>query len=214
MQEVRSGAYHAALLNLCGYDHACFLPHPNEDEGLAVWSRWPVEGRYLDGAMLACVDAPIGRVALVNVHLDWESALRRERQIVRAVDALRGTRAAMRLVLGDFNCGENSSVHGFLTGAQSLCGKAAVPCFYDLAEGWGFRHRVKPQDTLDVLGNPRWAGGAGMEISRRFDRILLQNPYPDDFPGLTGFGLWGNTIHPETGFAPSDHWGVWAEITQ
>lgn len=49
-------------------------------------------------------------------------------------------------------------------------------------------------------------------MSRRFDFIMLKNPYPEEFPKLKKCGIFGRDISKETGLAASDHYGVCAEL--
>ena len=41
---------------------------------------------------------------------------------------------------------------------------------------------------------------------------MLENPYPEEFPILKKYGIFGRNISEETGLAASDHYGVYAEL--
>lgn len=72
--------------------------------------------------------------------------------------------------------------------------------------------RDSPEVTVDFRNNPRWQGGNSVEVNQRFDRILMMDPYPRDFPRLLLFDTFGKSIDSQTGLAPSDHWGVFADL--
>ena len=58
------------------------------------------------------------RISLTDVHLPWDSIKAKEEQIV-AIDRFcheQKNEVDYFVVLGDFNCGLNSSVHRFMTG--------------------------------------------------------------------------------------------------
>lgn len=56
--------------------------------------------------------------------------------------------------------------------------------WYDLAEAYAERHNIATDNTLDIKSNPRWKGLKSIEVSRRYDRILVRNTYPMDLPIL------------------------------
>ena len=69
--------------------------------------------------------------------------------------------------------------------------------------------------TLNFRENPRWGAFQKrntIEVSRRFDFIMLKNPYPEAFPTLKKYGIFGRDISKETGLAASDHYGVCVEL--
>ena len=51
-----------------------------------------------------------------------------------------------------------------------------------------------------------------METNSRFDRILLQNTYPQQFPVLSRCNVFGTAIYEEIALAASDHYGVVVEM--
>ncbi len=184
--------------------------HPDMD--LSVLSRYPItEHRQLPCALLVRLQLGKLSLCLVNVHLPWQSASAREEAIAKAVSAADEYHADYTVIAGDFNCSDNSSVHRFLCGEQSLCGHDTY-CF-DLAESYAARTGIPPEPTLDFRQNPRWGmidPPNTLEKNQRFDRILLVNPYPAPAPTLQSFGLFGREISEVTHLAPSDHRGIYA----
>ena len=191
-----------------------FLPYSahHPEVGLSVLSRYPItDSRQLSYALLVHIKTDTAALCLVNVHLPWRSASAREEAIVEAVAAADALDADYTVIAGDFNCSDNSAVHRFLCSEQSLLGHDAY-CF-DLAESYAARTGIPPEPTLDFRQNPRWGvidPPNTLESNRRFDRILLANPYPKPAPVLCSFGLFGRTVSECNQLAPSDHWGVYA----
>jgi len=215
LQEVPGAAPVEALARELGYPHVHFAAYPGEEEGLALLSRLPLEDCRVfyprASAIYAAVTCQGQRVGVANLHLPWDSALQRERQIVALLDCLHGETCDQLLLLGDFNGSPRASVHGFLLGDCTLSGAEANPCFYDLAQSYAQRRGREPEATLDFQRNPRFVGNT-VEINGRFDRIYLRNPYPAPFPTLVCCDVFGQEICPENGLAASDHWGVAAEL--
>lgn len=69
----------------------------------------------------------------------------------------------------------------------------------------------KAENTLDFRKNPRFKGNT-VETNSRFDRILLQNTYPQQFPVLSGCNVFGTAIYEDIALAASDHYGVVVEM--
>lgn len=206
LQENFMGADLSSRLSFLAYS----AHHPDMD--LSVLSRYPITAcRQLSYALLAHIQTDTAALCLVNVHLPWQSASAREEAIVEAVAAADALDADYTVIAGDFNCSDNSSVHRFLCGEQSLSGHDAY-CF-DLAESYAARTGIPPEPTLDFRQNPRWGvidPPNTLEKNQRFDRLLLANPYPKPAPELLSFGLFGREISEMTQLAPSDHWGIYA----
>lgn len=213
LQEVPGKKYHDALLNKSKYKYGVFHPHFDEDEGLSIFSKHPIiSSRYTNGSVVALININNVSVLVSNLHLDWESPLKREKDIIALVKNIAFEKADYKLMLGDFNCSELSSVHQFLLGQSSLLGEEAVPCWFDLAESYSDICKKTPENTLDFRNNPRWQGKNTIEKNQRFDRILLQNTYPNKFPVLTDCVVFGKDISPVTNMTPSDHYGVYVDI--
>ena len=96
--------------------------------------------------------------------------------------------------LGDFICSERSGVNQFLLGELTLKGRDCGKNWYDLAEAYAERHNIATDNTLDIKSNPRWKGLKSIEVSRRYDRILVRNTYPMDLPILEKCETFGRTI--------------------
>ena len=213
LQEVKSVEYHSYLAKQLPYSYAVFHNHEREDEGLAVFSRFPLmESRYVKNSALTLADTPCGVLLLANVHLPWESAWEREIAVTTLNECVSQISADYKLMLGDFNCSPSSDVQRFLLGECTLFGNASVPCWYDLAESFAFYNKTVPETTLDIQNNPRWMGQATVETGGRYDRILLQNTYPHDFPLLEKVCTFGKEIDDANGLMPSDHYGVYADL--
>ena len=216
LQEVSPGLFHERLAGL--YPYAAFRVYAGEDEGLAVLSRYPIietvwlhempeHGR--SAALGVIVEAAGRRIAVTNLHLPWDSAMQKEKQIVAIDRFMRGWEAENRVLLGDFNGGLNSSVHRFLLGEQTLLGCEANPCWYELGSTWTAMYGQPLPPTLDFLRNPRWGGRNSTEIPMAADRIYVMRH--DGMDKLRHVALFGTTVSPESGYAASDHYGVVAE---
>ena len=213
LQEVKNAKFYADLAEKLPYSYAVFYNHEHEDEGLAIFSRFPLmKGQYIKNSALAVADTPDGLLLIANVHLPWESAMEREIAVKKLNECISQISADCKLMLGDFNCAPSSDVQRFLLGECTLFGGASVPCWYDLAESFAFYNKTAPEITLDIQNNPRWMGQATVETSQRYDRILLQNTYPHDFPLLEKVCTFGKEIDWISGFMPSDHYGVYADL--
>lgn len=213
LQEVKNEEYHTGFVSYTGYPYHCFYSHDNEEEGLSILSRFPLYAeRYVSSSLIAALDTGNCLIALANVHLPWESVLSRERKIVDVEKGVSQMKADYRLILGDFNCSQNSSVQQYLLGQASLNGTEANPCWYDLAESVAAKTDSTPEITLDFHNNPRWHGENTIEVNQRFDRILMQNTYPNNPPRIMMCKVFGKTISEKTGFAASDHYGIYIDL--
>ena len=215
LQEAEPHLFRDRLAGL--YPHAAFRAYAGEEEGLAILSRYPLaEINWLHerkgcAALNAVLDADGRRISVTNAHLPWDSAIQKEEQTVRIDRFMRGQDAEIRVLLGDFNGGLNSSVHRFLLGEQTLMGQEANPCWYELSSTWAAVRGQPLPPTLDFLRNPRWDGKNSVEIPMAADRVYVMRRWvPDD---LREVKLFGAAVSPESGLAASDHYGVAAEIT-
>jgi maltose 6'-phosphate phosphatase len=201
-----------------GYSHVYFRPYPDDpEEGLAVLSRFPLletAASWESGdedpplcAIYVTAALPGTVVGLANLHLDWESALRREVQIAGLTAWLERMPASRCLLAGDFNAAPESSVYRFLAGQESLLGRAVSPAWVDLAASYAAQTGSLPQPTLDFLANPRWAAEGSLEVPRRCDWLLYQQALELSWPRLLRAGVFGD-LPP----IPSDHNGVFADL--
>ncbi|MCL2373247.1 MAG: endonuclease/exonuclease/phosphatase family protein [Defluviitaleaceae bacterium] len=158
------------------------------------------------------------RFSFTNVHLPWDSVLAKERQIVAIQDFIcsQEDKADFFILAGDFNCGVNSSVHRFLLGDSSLFGSEANPYWNDLSGVHAALNGYKLAPTLDFSTNPRWKGENTTHEPAAVDRIYVMEcmrgkAWDYDW-SLGNVTVFGRDISPKTGLAPSDHYGVMAEV--
>ena len=131
---------------------------------------------------------------LINTHLPWDSAVNRELVVLNVMEKIEGISFDYVFFLGDFICSERSGVNQFLLGELTLKGRDCGKNWYDLAEAYAERHNIATDNTLDIKSNPRWKGLKSIEVSRRYDRILVRNTYPMDLPILEKCEIFGRTI--------------------
>lgn len=151
------------------------------------------------------------KIAVVNVHLPWDSVLSREHQIIKIVNAVDKKTYDYVYMAGDFNCSDFSDVQRFLLGECTLNNCEALPCWFDLASAYAEITDKKAENTLDFRKNPRFKENT-IETNSRFDRILLQNTYPQQFPVLSRCNVFGTAIYEDIALAASDHYGVVVEM--
>ena len=151
------------------------------------------------------------KIAVVNVHLPWDSVLSREHQIIKIVNAVDKKTYDYVYMAGDFNCSDFSDVQRFLLGECTLNNCESLPCWFDLASAYAEITDKKSENTLDFRKNPRYKGNT-VETNSRFDRILLQNTYPQQFPVLSRCNVFGTAIYEDIALAASDHYGVVVEM--
>ena len=210
LQEVDGPRMHQILSEGCLYPHA----HYHHAAGVSILSRHPLRNpRDFHYASSALIDAPGHTLMVTNVHLPWNSALEKEQAITEIIRQTQDIPADYVLLAGDFNGSDQSSVHHFLKGDQSLLGCEAY--FFDLAEAWAETTGTAPEATLNFRKNPRWGvinEKNTIEVSGRFDRIYLKNPYPQKHPILQRLSLFGTAVSEKTRLAASDHYGVCAQL--
>jgi len=206
-----------------GYAFAAFQPFPaNPEEGLAFLGKHPlrVTGNGLaaigDCALRVTVDIEGIGFALTNAHLDYASVAARERQITGIAEVITRESGEDRyeVLLGDFNSYPESSVYQFLAGQQTPHGHETVP-WHDLARGWAARTSSALSPTLDFEHNPRWRDTPTPDRPARCDWILLRDTFASGLvsPSLTDAGIFGDTPAPRARIVPSDHYGVYADLT-
>ena len=155
------------------------------------------------------------RFSVTNAHLPWDSVLEKEKQIT-AVDYFihaQKDKAHFFVLLGDFNCTVHSSVHRYLLGDQTLLGSESKPYWNDLAGAHAALHNYTVAPTLDFVNNPRWRGENTVYVPDTCDRIYVMESFHWDHSfSLHDVRIFGTRISPKTGYAPSDHYGVLAEV--
>ena len=169
-------------------------------EGIAANADYPYW--YFDNSQ---------KIAVVNVHLPWDSVLISEHQIIKIVNAVDKKTYEYVYMAGDFNCSDFSDVQRFLLGECTLNNCESLPCWFDLASAYAEITDKKAENTLDFWKNPRFKGNT-VETNSRFDRILLQNTYPQQFPVLSRCNVFGTAIYEDIALAASDHYGVVVEM--
>ncbi|MGN1177306.1 MAG: endonuclease/exonuclease/phosphatase family protein [Roseburia sp.] len=213
LQEVPNKAAHQDLVERCRYQFAVFHEHANEEEGLSILSRYSIKSfEYDQNCIFAKIEIQNKTLLLINTHLPWDSAVNRELVVLNVMEKIEGISADYVIFLGDFNCSERSGVNQFLLGEMTLKGRDCGKNWYDLAEAYAERHNIATDNTLDIKSNPRWKGLKSIEVSRRYDRILVRNTYPMDLPILEKCETFGRTISEKSGYAASDHYGVYADL--
>lgn len=216
LQEVSDKSMAGMIAEKTGYEYCFFDHYRDSDEGLCILSRIAFEecGSWMDK-----VNAVHGsflwngrRVAVVNLHLPWDSVAERERQIVDIAASIDNSCDYIYLA-GDFNCTDTSDVHRFLTGECLLQGREAVPCWYDLALSYAEVSHTTAEHTLNFRENPRFQNNT-IEQNARYDRIMLRNTYPCEFPILKSCTVFGRTIYEDIYLSASDHYGVVVDMEQ
>jgi len=221
LQEVTSRFYAAYQKVQTRYAHCVYHQYPGEDEGLALFSKFPIHSSCnlfddnVGNSRAINVQLVVGEslLSVTNLHLPWDSALEKERQIC-VIDRFIHTQleaCGLMVLLGDFNGGMGSSVHRYLVGDQSLLDQEANPYWDELATGNAALTGETIRATLDTITNPRWRGSRTAYPPTVMDRIYTLENTCD--LSLESLSLFGTEISQENGLAPSDHYGVVAEVT-
>ena len=215
LQEVCNKETAEQIATRTGYSHCFFDNYPNDEEGLCILSNFPfVEcDSWMENvnAIYCSFLCDEKRVSVVNLHLPWDSVAEREHQITDIVTAIDAKQYDTVYLAGDFNCTDTSDVQRFLTGECLLRGRESKPCWYDLALSYAELTGTAAECTLNFRENPRFRNNT-IELNARFDRILLRNPYPGDFPVLESCAVFGRTVYEDIHLAASDHYGVVVEV--
>lgn len=215
LQEVKSRAMAEEIAVKAGYQHCFFEHYQNDEEGLCILSKIPFEecDSWLDdtNAIYGSFLHNDKKISVINVHLPWDSEAERERQIVEIVATIDKKQYDYVYMAGDFNCSDSSDVQRFLRGECLLNHSESKLCWYDLALSYAELKNTKAECTLNFRENPRFKYNT-IETNSRFDRILLRNPYPCDFPILRKCTIFGQTIYEDINLSASDHYGVAVEI--
>ena len=196
LQEVSSRKLAEGIAANADYPYWYFDNYPDNEEGLCIMAKMPfLECETWIGeanAIYCSFFYNSQKIAVVNVHLPWDSVLIREHQIIKIVNAVDKKTYDYVYMAGDFNC-------------------VALPCWFDLASAYAEITDKKAENTLDFRKNPRFKGNT-VETNSRFDRILLQNTYPQQFPVLSRCNVFGTAIYEDIALAASDHYGVVVEM--
>ena len=117
------------------------------------------------------------------------------------------------IMLGDFNCSPQASVHRFLLGEQTLAGREARPYWYEVSSVYAAVHGQALRPTLDCVHNPRWAGRCDPKPTiapENFDRLYVMDDGGECL--IRRVELFGTQKDEESELCPSDHYGVLAEL--
>ena len=215
LQEVQNRKMVEDIAIKAGYQYCFFDNYQDDEEGLCILSKSPFEecDSWLahTNAIYCSVMCNDKKIAIINVHLPWEGVAERERQIVDIVTAIDKKQYDCVYMAGDFNCNDSSDVQRFLRGECLLDNRESKPCWFDLALSHAELTKSEAECTLNFRENPRFKHNT-IETNARFDRILLRNTYPCDFPILNKCTVFGQTIYEDINLSASDHYGVVVEI--
>ena len=215
LQEVCNKEFAENIANNVGYQYWYFDNYINEEEGLCILSNVPFvecdSWLNVSNAIYCSFWYNDKKISIINVHLPWNSVVERERQIVDIVTAVDKKTYDYVYMVGDFNCSDSSDVQRFLNGECVLRNCESMPCWYDLALSYAELTDTNPEYTLNFRENPRFKHNT-IETNARFDRILLRNTYPSDFPILKECIIWGQTIYKDINLSASDHYGLMVKI--
>lgn len=215
LQEVPGKAMASVISDRAGYQYSFFDNYRDSEEGLCILSNIPFDEceSWLDRAnAIYCSFMNNSKImSVVNVHLPWDSVAQRERQIVDIITAINNKKYDHVYMAGDFNCTDTSDVHRFLTGECLIDHMEADPRWYDLASSYAELTNSKIEPTLNFRENPRFRHNT-IELNSRFDRILLRNTYPCEFPMLRKCSIFGKTIYKDINLSASDHYGVMVDM--
>lgn len=221
LQEVTTKFYNDLVKKEIGYQHSIFRKYSDEDEGLAILSKYPIDSCVFlqehsdyssSKALNILLRYGVSRVSLTNVHLPWDSVREKEKQIV-AIDKFihdQKGEADYFILLGDFNSGINSSVHRFLTGEQTINNEESNPYWLDIIGAYDALHSLPLLPTIDCINNPRWKGKNTIYAPDNADRIyIIDNWASMEFLNAE---IFGTTISSINNLSASDHYGVVVDV--
>jgi endonuclease/exonuclease/phosphatase family metal-dependent hydrolase len=212
------------LLSGRGYhiEYARAGPHPANptlDFGVAAASRWPIsehevlalpQGDFKDPCVALSITAqsPLGAISFTTTHLMyfWYAGWVREQQVAALSKLVlrRCPKGGFPAVLcGDFNARPESSEVRFLKGLQSLDGKS---CY--LLDAWEQAGDGSAGETV-ATRNPFCELPGKLDL--RLDYVFVATPAP----GAPGRIEKCRVVcdEAENGIFPSDHFGVYAELS-
>lgn len=215
LQEVKNIQQAETIAQQAQYKFMFFDSYNHEDEGLCILSHFPFQQQVslLKNINMIFISVLVEEkiIGIINLHLPWDSVISREKQIVSAIAQLEKEKWNYTFIIGDFNCSENSDVQRYLLGECTIGNSEVNPYFYDLAETYSEITNTKAEYTLNFRENPRFHNNS-IEKNQRFDRILLRNTYPTEFPVLKNCYIWGKQVYENIALAASDHYGLLIDI--
>jgi endonuclease/exonuclease/phosphatase family metal-dependent hydrolase len=221
LQEVTEDFYSNHLLTKTNYESCEFRQYTDDEEGLAILSRYPIKSCFFlntseefsySAALNVIFELGESSFSLTNVHLPWDSIKTQEEQIV-VMDRyihMQKEQADYFIMLGDFNGGFNSSIHRYLNGEQTINGNESNPYWDELSSAYAILNDLPLRPTLDFVNNPRWGGKNTFYIPSVVDRIYILDNWAEKT--LRNVRIFGTDISPENNLSASDHYGVVAEV--
>jgi endonuclease/exonuclease/phosphatase family metal-dependent hydrolase len=244
LQEAIVDGPYDQVVELLGPDYAVAhqrvgLIGDGRHHGASVASRWPITAvhevdlhltdrtwDYSCGAVIAEVDAPVGRLLVVCHGNSWAWWAERERELqalalLRRIEELAADEPAHVLVGGDFNATPDTASMRLFTGRQSLdCFSTAYRDCWESIHGHLNGYTVDPANPLRASvepgltfepGNPlSTIDEPGLDRGRRIDYLLVR--CGDHGPTLRVTDCRLALHEPLGGVQPSDHYGVLADL--
>lgn len=218
LQEVRDEDILLRIKEKCNFDYHYWKEYFDCKEGLAILSRYEIssfwtnwdknEDVHNSASMCVNLEAEGKSLSIMNVHLDYKYAFNRELELMKALAYLKDQEVDYKIIAGDFNTYPESKVYRFLTGLESI--SESSERWIDLPHVFSIRNSMALGHTIDFISNPRWATEPCLERPGRFDWIMLENPYPKEYPRVINYSLLGTE---DLNFiTPSDHYGVMVEV--
>ena len=222
LQEVTTHFFNNVLKVKTNYKYFEFRKYHDEDEGLAILSRYPFEECFFlnsseeyeySRGLNVKFTVEGSRFSLMNVHLPSDSARLQEQQILimdKYFGALKD-QVDYIIMIGDYNGGIESSVHRYLTGEQTISGNEPCMRWDEMSSAYAALNGVPLIPTLDCLNNPRWKGKNTFYIPSVMDRIyIMDNWVSKSIVAVSNFGM---EVSPVNNLCASDHYGVVADIS-
>lgn len=213
LQDVRIEIRNELLNQEKLYQYSYYHDSDNENEVMLTLCKFPIiEKKHIEYADIITCEYEGNTILIVNVHLPWDSILKKEKNIVNIIEEIKTLDTDYAFLAGDFNSSDSSSVHHFLTGQRSLNNQEASPIWEDLGEVYAQKTNSKPEYTLDLVNNPRWMSANLPCSSERFDRIYIKGAFGKASPVLEKYNLFGKGVDEESGYCASTHYGVAAQV--
>ncbi len=221
LQEVTTHFFNSILKIRTDYEYCEFRKYDDEDEGLAILSRYPLKECFFlntcdeyDYSKGLNVMFQVGqsKFSLMNVHLPSDSAKLQENQIL-AIDkyiSIQKEKADYVIMIGDFNGGIHSSVHRYLVGEQTINGEEPNTRWDEMSSSYAVLNDLPLNPTLDCINNPRWKGKNSFYKPSVMDRIYIMDNWVDKT--LHSVRNFGTDVSPVNNLCASDHYGVVAEV--
>jgi len=213
LQKVKEELYSQLVEQATQYHYNYYYDSDGEYTGLAIFSKYPITmKKNIKHAAFVTFENAENTFLIANVHLPWDSVMKREKHIVDINNEIKKIGTDFAFLAGDFNSSCASSIHHYLTGQRTLLNTEAVPIWEDLGEVHAQKTNTKLEYTVDLMTNPRWKGLNLPCSSERFDRIYIKGAFHKAPPALKSFYLFGKEADEKSGYCASDHYGVAVEV--